>query len=92
MKLDSNGFPRRRNTKLLTPIEKLLRQTMLAVERMPASPLLTDASTLISQAREKVADFIESQEPVAPPDGPRRQFMFFDGDTTYHVGSEDDMD
>lgn len=59
MQLDENGFPRRNRVDLLTPAESVIRQAMLAVEDMPAHPLLTDAVTLIEQAKNKVADFVE---------------------------------
>lgn len=91
MQLRSDGFPRRSDVTLLTPIEQLLRQTILAVERMPASPLLTDASVLIQQAREKVADFVESLDATPTSNEIRRQFFFDNGDSSWHVGSEDDM-
>lgn len=59
MQTDQNGIPRRNRIDLLTPVEDELRKALLAVESAGAHPLLTEASVLIQEARDKVADFIE---------------------------------
>lgn len=62
MKLDQNGLPRRNRIDLLTNREQLLRQAQQAVEEAGAHPLLTDASVLIGEARERLADFEELED------------------------------
>lgn len=59
MQICSNGVPRRNRIDLATPVENAVRQARAAVEGAGAHPLLTDASVLIGQALEKVADFVE---------------------------------
>lgn len=59
MQISDNGFPRRNRVDLYTPAETAIREAMLAVENAGAHPLLTDAVVLLSQAKEKVADFVE---------------------------------
>lgn len=67
------GIPRRSYLPGNTPAEIAIRQAMLAVEEMPAHPLLTDAVNLLQQAREKVADFVDGPAPgeQEPPEEPR---------------------
>lgn len=67
MKISDNGFPRRNRIDLLTPAEKAIWDARMAVERGGAHPLLTDAVNLLGAAQEKVADFVERDE---PPSGP----------------------
>lgn len=59
MQLRPDGFPRRNDVLLATPLELKLREARAAVEGAGAHPLLTDASILIGQALDKVADFVE---------------------------------
>lgn len=59
MRISNNGAPRRIQTDLFTPSETAIREAMLAVECAGCHPLLTETVTLLSQAREKVADFVE---------------------------------
>lgn len=54
-----DGFPRRARVDLMTSAEIAIRQAMLRVEEAGAHVLLTEAITLLQQAREKVADFVE---------------------------------
>jgi hypothetical protein len=62
------GIPRRNQINLYTPAETAIREAMLYVEAMPAHPLLTDAVTLLGQAKDKVADFVEiGDTPSANP-------------------------
>lgn len=59
LQLSSDGRPRRGNMLLWTPAEKAIYDTMQLVEDAGAHPFLTEAVTLLSQARDKVADFVE---------------------------------
>lgn len=56
-----DNIPRRIRIDLLSPAETAIRNAMLAVEDMAADPLLTEAVTLLGQAREKVADYVDKQ-------------------------------
>lgn len=55
-----DGFPRRNRIDLLTVEEKLIYDATQAVDCMPADVRLTEAVVLLQQAREKVADYVES--------------------------------
>lgn len=59
MNLTTNGFPRRAKMDEWTPAERAIYDAMQAVEKVGAHPLLTDAVILLSQARDKVADYVE---------------------------------
>lgn len=52
-------IPRRIRLDLMTPAETAITQAMYAVESAGADTLLTDAINLLSQAREKVADYVD---------------------------------
>lgn len=56
-----HGFPRRNRLDLYTPAEKSIAVAIEAVEVTGAHVLLTDAVNLLSQAKSKVADFVELQ-------------------------------
>jgi hypothetical protein len=55
------NVPRRSQLNLNTPAELAIRDAMIAVEEAGAHPLLTDAVNLLQQARDKVADFVDSE-------------------------------
>lgn len=57
-----DGFPRRNRVDLRTPAEKAITEALHATEAAGAHPLLTEASILLQQARDKVADFVELEE------------------------------
>ncbi len=59
MLVSDNGVPRRNRVDLYTKAELAIREAMLAVEEAGAHPLLTDAVVLLSEAKNKVADFVE---------------------------------
>ena len=59
MQIVEHGIPRRARLDLHTPAEMAIRTAVLEVEAVGAHPLLTDAVILLSQAREKVADYEE---------------------------------
>lgn len=58
-----NGFPRRCRVDLYTSAEKAILDAVLAVEDTGAHPFLTEAVILLSQAKDKVADFVELDTP-----------------------------
>jgi len=57
------AIPRRIDLFRLTPAELAIRNAVLAVEEMPADPLLTDAVVLLQKAKDKVADFVDKEPP-----------------------------
>jgi hypothetical protein len=57
-------IPRRCRVDLYVSAETAIANAMAEVEKMPCDPLLTDAVVLLSQAKEKVADFVDRQLPV----------------------------
>jgi hypothetical protein len=62
VQLREDGIARRICTDLMTPAELAIYQAQIAVEAiLGAHTLLTDAAILLSQARDKVADFVELQ-------------------------------
>src|SRR4051812_44098245 len=63
MQISNNGIPRRNRIDLYTPAELAIREAMLAIEEAGCHPLLTDAINLLSQAKEKVADHVETAKP-----------------------------
>jgi hypothetical protein len=62
MEVVENNIPRRNRLDLLYSAEKHILDSVSEVEKLPADVRLTDAVILLQQAREKVADFIESEE------------------------------
>ena len=54
-------IPRRMRIDLYTPAELAIRNAVLAVEEMPADIRLTDAVVLLQKAKEKVADYVDSE-------------------------------
>lgn len=59
MQIVDYGIPRRSRIDLHTPAEAAIRAAVHAVEAAGAHPLLTDAVNLLSEAGNKVADFVE---------------------------------
>lgn len=57
-----DGIPTRIDTNWLTAAELATREAMYAVEKAGASPALTDAVTLLSKARDRIADHVEGKE------------------------------
>lgn len=62
----NNVIPRRNRLDLLQPAEKAIRDAVQAVEGMDADARLTDAVSLLNQARESVADFIDGVPRLDP--------------------------
>jgi hypothetical protein len=60
MKNEINEIPRRNRLDLNSPAEKLIYEAMVEVEELGADKRLTDAVTLLSQAKNLIADFIEA--------------------------------
>lgn len=56
-----DGIPRRVDIRLRTAAETKIAEALALVETLGADPLLTDAVTRLNEAREKVADYIDSQ-------------------------------
>lgn len=54
-----NEIPRRCFVDKHVPAEKAIHEAIGAVEVMGADPLLTEAVTLLSQAKDKVSDFVD---------------------------------
>lgn len=52
-------IPRRNQINLLTKEELAIIKVMQEVEKLGADPLLTEVIDLLSQAREKLADFVD---------------------------------
>ncbi len=55
----ADGWPTRSDTLLMTPAELAISSAMFEVEKAGASVALTDAVTLLSKARDRVADHVE---------------------------------
>jgi len=49
--------------------ETAIRGAVIAVERMPADPRLTDAVMLLTQAKDKVADYVDGIQADSKPPG-----------------------
>lgn len=66
MQLSPNGFPRRGRLDLHTPAEAAITAALYAVEAAGCHTLLTRAVTLLAEARDAVADFVEldPSEPI----------------------------
>lgn len=58
-KLRPDGLPSRIDRLLMSPAELAITAAMAAVEAAGASVALTDAVTLLSKARDRVADHVE---------------------------------
>lgn len=61
-----DGTPRRCRLDLLTPAEIAIWQAARMVEESGAHPLLTEAATLLQQAKEKLADYVELEQDENP--------------------------
>ena len=55
-----DGIPTRIDLNWMTPAERAIRDAMAAVEAAGGSIALTDAITLLAQARDRVADHVEA--------------------------------
>ena len=78
----ADGIPRRNRIDLLTPVEKAIVDAQYAVESAGGSPRLTEASVLLSQARDAVADHVEGitvakGNPYALQEDPILQFFAY---------------
>jgi len=59
--MSDNTFPRRSRLDLCTPAEVAIYNAMQEVEKVGADVRLTDAVNLLSQAKDKVADYVDEQ-------------------------------
>ena len=78
----ADTFPRRNRLDLMTPAEKSILSAQHAVEAAGASSRLTDASTLLAQARDAVADHVDGiteqrGNPFAAQEDPVLQFFAY---------------
>lgn len=55
-------LPRRIIQNMWTPVEQTIYDAMQMVEKMPADERLTEAVILLSKAKQKVADYIDSKK------------------------------
>jgi hypothetical protein len=60
----TDAAPRRICVDLLTPAERAIYDAVQAVEAAGAHVLLTDAATLLQQARARVADYVDRDDPT----------------------------
>lgn len=60
----SHDPPRRIRIDKLTPAELAIRNAVVLIEEMPADVRLSEAQTLLQQARDKVADFVDGVNPI----------------------------
>lgn len=65
-------IPRRIQLEKMTPVERQIRDAMIAVESLGADVRLTDAVILLQQARERVADFVDGSSSPALTGAPAR--------------------
>ena len=68
-KLTAHGVLRRNCIYLFSPQEMIIHNAITSVEHMGADPILTEVSSLLIQARDKLADFVERCDTC---DGKRR--------------------
>jgi hypothetical protein len=66
-----NEIPRRCRLDRMTPAEHAIVAAVDAVEKAGAHPLLTQAVTLLGQARDKVADYVDRHDPTQPVGYPK---------------------
>lgn len=59
--MNDQQFPRRSRLDLCTPAELAIYNAMTEVEKVGADVRLTEAVILLSQAKDKVADYIDEQ-------------------------------
>lgn len=57
--LDRNGCPRKNNLEVMSDEEKAIYDVIRAVEAVGAHPLLTDAVVLLSQAKDKLGEYVD---------------------------------
>ena len=57
----NNKIPRRIRIDLLTPAEVAIREAIIAVENAGADVRLTEAIGLLTDAKNKVADYVDEQ-------------------------------
>jgi hypothetical protein len=60
--MSENQIPRRSQLQKMVPAEKLIFEAIQEIEKMGANVLLSDAQLLLSQAKDKVSDFVELPE------------------------------
>lgn len=63
MQTAKNGIARRCRIDLMSTAELAILNAQLALEGVGCHVILTDAATMLSLARDKVADFVELDDP-----------------------------
>jgi hypothetical protein len=61
-----DGIPRRSKMECWTPAERATYDLTQQIEALGCHPLLTDAVVLLSQVRDKIADWCENTGNVKP--------------------------
>lgn len=56
----ASNFPRRGQMNAWVDAERAIYEAKQCIETMPADPLLTEATLLLSQAQDKVADYVDA--------------------------------
>jgi hypothetical protein len=62
---DENGTPRRNQLHKFTAGEIQLYEVMQSIEKIGAHPLLTEVVNALSEARERLADWVELPNPIS---------------------------
>lgn len=57
----TNNTPRRVQSEFQIPAEKAIRKAIAAVEKLPADERLTEAVMLLSEALQKVGDYVDKK-------------------------------
>jgi DNA-binding MarR family transcriptional regulator len=63
----SKDYLRRRLLNRLTPEERNLFDCLQEIEKLPASPILTEAVIHLQNAREKLADWVDKELEMGHP-------------------------
>ncbi len=61
---------RRHRLDLMKPAEKAIHDAMQELEKAGAHPKLTEVTTLLQQAKDKLSDYFDDQEAETQGDGP----------------------
>lgn len=59
--MSNNTIPRRVRIDLFSKEEKAIYDVQQMIEHMEADPILTDVGLLLSQARNRLADYVDKQ-------------------------------
>jgi hypothetical protein len=62
----NNYNPRRNRLDLMHPAEKAIQDAIWEIEKVGADIELTNAQILLSQAKDKLSDYLDKQESLKP--------------------------